>query len=86
MGSMWSTVAARLDLPAEAGGTTRVTATGRGEVCVENHRGLLRFAAEEAEIAGTGVRVRVRGDGLLLRAMTRETLLLSGTIFSVELE
>lgn len=86
MAAIWNRFAERLDLPAEAGGEVRVTLTGRGQVLVENHRGLLRCTATEAEIAGGALRLRVRGDGLLLRAMTGEMLLLSGTVFGVDLE
>ena len=86
MGSLWNRVAERLDLPPEAGNAIRVTLAGGRRLLVENHRGLLRFTPTEAEIAGAGVRVRVRGDGLLLRAMTGEMLLLSGTVFGVDME
>ena len=77
---------ARLDLPPEAEGAIRVTLSGQREVRIEHHRGLLAYSQRETEISGGSVRVRIRGDGLLLRAMTAEELLITGTVFGVDIE
>ena len=84
---MLESLAGRLDLPADVmAGVPKVTVTGTSRVLVENHRGLLAYSDTEVAVDGKGVRVRVRGDGLLLRAMDREMLLVTGTILGVDLE
>lgn len=77
----------RFDLPAEtAAGAPKITVTGRGRVVIENHRGLLEYSGTLIEVgAGHGC-VRVRGEGLLLRAMDSEVLIISGNVFGVDLE
>ncbi|MCD8255664.1 MAG: YabP/YqfC family sporulation protein [Oscillospiraceae bacterium] len=62
-----------------------MTVTGAEGVLVESHRGRLGYCGSEVEIAGSA-RVRIRGDGLLLRAMDREMLLVTGRIFGVDLD
>lgn len=87
MATFLERLAERLDLPAEAvAGVPRVTVTGRERVLVENHKGLLSYTDTEVEVNGRAVRVRIRGDGLLLRAMDREMLLVTGTIFGIDVE
>ena len=75
-----------LEIPGQAVGVCRVELLGRGELRMENHRGILAYGEEETLISGGEILVRVRGAGLTLRAMTGEELLLTGTILSVELE
>lgn len=75
-----------LDIPGEAAGLPRVELTGRHEVRMSNHRGILAYGREEILISGGRLMVRVRGEALELRAMTAEELLITGTVLSVELE
>jgi sporulation protein YqfC len=80
-------IAERFDLPAEtAAGLPRITITGDSRVLIENHKGLLEYSDELIQVSGGRVRVRISGQGLLLRAMDGEMLLISGKIFAVELE
>lgn len=79
-------IAERFELPAETTGLLKVTLSGRGRVLVENHRGLLEYGRDCVEIAGGQMRLRIRGDGLELRAMDREALAVTGRIVCVELE
>ena len=80
-------LAGRCDLPADVvAGVPKITVTGTSRVLVENHRGLLAYSDTEVAVDGKNARVRVRGDGLLLRAMDREMLLVTGTITGVDLE
>ena len=77
----------RFDLPAEtAAGAPKITVTGASRVVIENHRGLLEYSDTLIETGAGRFQVRVRGDGLLLRAMDREMLLVTGTILGVDLE
>ena len=78
-------IAENLGLPPEAvSGTVKVTAWGRRQVTVEHHRGLLGYSGEAVEVSGGRVRVRILGSALELRAMDRETLVVTGNITAVE--
>ncbi len=80
-------LAEKLGVPAEAvSGLVKVTVVGRRQATVEHHRGLLGYSAELVEVAGGRTRVRIVGGGLLLRAMDRETLVVTGNITAVEYE
>jgi sporulation protein YqfC len=62
-----------------------LTLTGARRLHIENHRGILLY--DDACIAvncGEKI-VNVRGDGLALRAMNAEELLLSGDFTAIEL-
>ena len=74
------------DIPGEAAGLPRVELTGRHELRMSNHRGILAYGTEEILISGGKLLVRVKGEGLDLRAMTGEELLITGTVLTVELE
>jgi len=74
------------DIPGETVGLPRVELTGQREVRMENHRGILAYGTEEIMVSGGKLIIRVKGDGLELKAMTGNELLITGTIFSVELE
>ncbi len=76
-----------LDLPGDlAAGLPRVELTGRHELRMENHRGILAYGEEEIHISGGDLIFRVRGSGLQLRAMNVGELRITGTITGVELE
>ncbi len=74
------------DIPGEAAGLPRVEVTGRHEVRMENHRGILAYGREEIIISGGKVIVKIVGDGLELKAMNAAELLITGTVTAVELE
>ena len=87
MAGFWEELADQLDLPGDAAaGQVRVTMIGTARVLVENHRGLLAYGENAVEIRRTGGLLRIRGDGLLLKAMDREAILVAGTIFGVDME
>lgn len=76
-----------LDLPGSSlGSTPRVTVTGNSSVMIENHRGLIEYSRERIAVNGGKGIVSVRGDALELEAMTDSEMLISGRIFSIELE
>ena len=73
------------DLPADAlAGAPRVEVVGDGELRMAPHRGILAYGSQEIHISGGSLVVVVRGEGLELRAMTPEELLITGTITAVE--
>ena len=75
-----------LDLPADmVTGLPRVELIGKGELRMEQHRGILAYGPEEIHISGGKLVVRVRGQGLELRAMNPTELLITGEISTVEL-
>ena len=74
------------DIPGEAAGLPRVELTGRHELRMSTHRGILAYGTEEILISGGRLLVKVKGEGLELRAMTGEELLITGTVLTVELE
>ena len=73
------------DIPGQAAGLPRVEMTGRHELRMENHRGILAYGREEIIVSGGKLLVKVKGEGLELRAMTAGELRITGTILSVEL-
>lgn len=87
MSKFMENIAERLELPAEAlGSVPKMTLTGNTRLLIENHRGLLGYTEECLEVSGGRLRIRVRGEGLRLRAMDADSLLISGTIFGVDTE
>ncbi|MCI8651178.1 MAG: sporulation protein [Oscillospiraceae bacterium] len=74
------------DIPGETVGLPRVEITGRHELRMENHRGILAYGPEEIVVSGGKLLVKIRGSELELRAMTAGELLITGTIWSVEIE
>ncbi len=74
------------DIPGEAAGLPRVEITGCREVRMENHKGILAYGTEEILVSGGKLIIRVRGEGLELKAMTGNELFITGTIAGVELE
>ena len=74
------------DLPGDVvAGLPRLELTGSRELRMENHRGILAYGSEEIHISGGKLIVKVRGTGLELKAMNARELLITGTIFSVDL-
>ena len=84
--TMMEKTAQALDLPADAvAGLPHLSLVGDRELLVENHRGILAYGTEEIHIGGGRLVVRVKGNGLQLRAMNERELLITGQIFGVEL-
>ena len=85
--SLWDSAAEMTDLPPEAlMNVPKLTVTGCRYAVVEYHRGLSSYSSECMEIEGGRMRLRLRGEGLELVAMTGDLLILRGTIFSAEFE
>ena len=74
------------DLPGEVVGLPRVELVGRGELRMENHRGILAYGEEEIVISGGGLVYRLRGTGLELKAMTAGELRVTGSITALEIQ
>ena len=74
------------DLPGDLVGLPRVEITGRQELRMENHKGILAYGPEEILVSGGKLIVKVRGVGLELKAMNASELLSTGTLLAVERE
>ncbi len=75
----------KLVLPSElVPGVPRVTLHGSGQVSVENHGGIRIYPSQCVEVRTRDGLLRICGDGLQLAAMTREEIVVSGLIVSVE--
>ena len=75
-----------LDLPGDlVAGLPRVELTGRGEVRMENHKGILAYGRDEIHISGGKLIVKIRGRDLELRSMNASELLITGEIQGIDL-
>ena len=80
-------LAERLDLPGEAlSSAPRITISGGDRVLVEGHRGLLEYGDGRIAAAGAGCTILIKGERLRMRAMSGRELLVTGRLWSVELE
>ncbi len=75
-----------LEVPGQAVGLPKVELVGRGELRMENHRGILAYGREEILVSGGKLLIRVRGSELELKAMNAGELLITGTILAIEVE
>ena len=67
-------------------GLPRLELVGRRQLRMENHKGILAYGSQEIHISGGRLVVKVRGDGLELKAMNAGELLITGDIAGIELE
>lgn len=76
-----------LDLPGDVvAGLPKLELTGSRELRMENHKGILAYGSEEIHISGGKWMIKVRGQGLELKAMTGSQLLITGEIAGIDLE
>ncbi|MGN1400753.1 MAG: sporulation protein YqfC [Bacillus sp. (in: firmicutes)] len=68
-----------MDLP-------RVTIIGQLHIYIENHRGLLAFSEEEIKLSLSQGQLSIKGEGLIIKAILPEEILLEGKIHSVSYE
>ena len=72
------------DIPGEAAGIPRVTATGTGRVHIENHRGLLEYGRNVISVNAGQMVIKVSGEELELLAMSDMELVITGKVSSIE--
>ena len=63
----------------------RVTTVGSARALVENHLGLLAYGPEQVRVRCRRGAASVKGEGLALREVRRDALIVTGRIDSVEL-
>lgn len=61
-------------------GALLVTVTGREELCIENHRGILEYTDTRLVIQGKSCRLEVLGCPLVIHCYSNEELRLLGKI------
>ncbi len=76
----------RYALPTEALGACRLILTGGKHLSVENHKGLLEYTEEYIVFGSSKGSIKIRGEGLSIMAMEKESLLISGRILCIDLE
>ena len=73
------------DIPSDIiAGQPRIEISGNRELLIENHGGILEYGDNEIDINAGSLIVRVKGNGLQLRAMNPGAISLDGLILSVE--
>ena len=65
-------------------GTIVLTALGRQELHIENHKGLLEFEPDCIRVLCRKGRITIRGEGLWIRYYDREDIHVTGTIQEIE--
>ena len=72
------------DVPADIhGGLVHIEVSGRREVFVENHKGIVSLAKEEISINSAEGVIKIFGKNLYVAAMNGEELRISGRIESI---
>jgi sporulation protein YqfC len=62
----------------------KLTLVGNCDIMIENYKGVLEYGSDRLRInTGSGI-VRITGSGLLIREITSEDIIVSGTIHSLE--
>ena len=79
-------LADRLDIPADALGSMKLSLCGRSRLLVENHGGIISYGDALIVIGCGRARLIVRGGGLRLAAMNAGDMLICGTITALEFE
>ena len=79
-------VVERFGIPPEAAGEIRLTLSGKMHLCIEHHRGLLEYTGECIVVGCAKGSIRIIGEGLFLKAMEKECLVIAGRIISIDLE
>lgn len=79
------TVAELFDLPADVvAGLPRLEMVGSRQLYLEHHAGILAYSEEQIDVNTPEGILRVRGERLILTAMTAEELRIGGAIAAVE--
>lgn len=74
-----------LDLPQDVTmEMPRITMIGQIQMYIENHRGVLQFNEKELRLLLTKGQLLVKGEGLVIRAILPEEVLIAGEISHVQ--
>lgn len=79
-------LADKLDIPADALGSVKLSLCGRSRLLIENHRGIITYNDSLIEIDCGSVKLVIRGDALRLGAMNGSDMFICGRIIALEFE
>ncbi len=79
-------LADRLDIPANALGSMKLSLCGRSRLLIENHGGIISYGDALIVICCGKTKLSVLGDGLRLEAMSAGDMLICGRITALEFE
>ena len=79
--SVKSNIVESLELPQDIFyGAVIVTALGRGQVLVENYKGIIEYTREKIRLQAKGCQVTVQGEQLVVAYYTNEEMKITGMI------
>ena len=64
----------------------RIEISGGRQLLIEQHKGIIEYSPNEISVNASNGIIKVRGDGLELKAMTENMLLISGLLLGIEFE
>lgn len=66
------------------GNRPKVTAVGRGEVMIENFKGIMDFDDSMVRINTSNGVIRITGSGITIREITSEAIIIGGKISNID--
>jgi len=83
--SLGERLARLFEIPGEVcGNRPKVTAIGRGEVLIENFKGIMDFQGDMIRINTNNGIIKVTGEGLSIREITNEEIIIGGKISNID--
>jgi len=83
--SVGEKLAELFELPPDMfGNRPKVTAVGRGEVLVENIKGIMDFQEDMVRINTNSGIIRITGSGITIREITSESVIIGGKISNID--
>ncbi|MGI6083851.1 MAG: sporulation protein YqfC [Acetivibrionales bacterium] len=83
--SLGEKLARLFEIPGDVcGNRPKVTAIGRGEVLIENFKGIMDFQDGMIRINTNNGVIKVTGDGLNIREITNEEIIIGGKISNID--
>lgn len=66
------------------GNRPKVTAVGRGEVLIENFKGIMDFQEDMVRINTNNGVIRITGSGITIKEITSEAIIIGGKISNID--
>ena len=64
----------------------KIEISGGRLIFIENHRGVLEYSREQIAVNTVKSIIRIRGEGLEIKGMTANELLISGSFYGIDFE
>ena len=62
----------------------RITTVGNKSINIENYMGILEYSDKKIRIQAKGNEIRIAGEDLLIKFVTRDEISINGAIYSIE--